>query len=142
MGHIVSGRIVSGHIVLGHHVPTPLKELPRNRRILLEGEMEKERRMILREATQEVWKKWRQSKGRRKNNPKTKNIKDINNKNNTNEELEAKLEKREIAVQSYKAELENMKKKEQEKASRLDRKRKLESHWEMLCWITNFMDEN
>ena len=117
-----------------------LKELPRNRRILLEGEMEKERRMTLREAKQEVWKKWRQSKGRRKNNPKTINKK--NNKNNTNEELEAKLEKIEMAVQSYKSELENMKKSEQEKASRLERKRRLESHWEMLRWITSFMEEN
>ena len=96
--------------------------------------------MTLREAKQEVWKKWRQSKGRRKNNPKTKNKN--NNKNNTNEELEAKLEKIEMAVQSYKSELENMKKSEQEKASRLERKRRLESHWEMLRWITSFMEEN
>ena len=119
-----------------------LLELPENRRIILEGEMEKERRMILKEAKQEIWKKWRQSKGKRKNNPKIQDTKSKKGLKTPIDELEGKLAKIEKSVESYKADLERMKKDEQEKTSRLDKKKKLEGHWEMLRWITNFMDEN
>ena len=47
-----------------------LEKLPENRRILVERELEKERRMNLKEAKEEIWKRWRQSKGKRRMNPK------------------------------------------------------------------------
>ena len=38
-----------------------LENLPEIKRILLEREMEKERRLNLKEAKEEVWKRWRQT---------------------------------------------------------------------------------
>ena len=39
-----------------------LRQLPENRRILIEREEEKERRLLLQEAKIELWKKWRKKK--------------------------------------------------------------------------------
>ena len=61
-----------------------LQELPQNRRILAERELERERKITLKEAREELWKKWRQSKGKRKDNPKL-------TTKSTKEDLEEKL---------------------------------------------------
>ena len=45
-----------------------LDKQPQKKWILLERELEKERRIILNEAREEVWKKWRQSKGKKRGN--------------------------------------------------------------------------
>ena len=72
-----------------------LGELPKNRRLLLEREMELERRLLLKEAKEDVWKKWRQNKGRRGKNPK------INTREDRNP-LEEKLKRIEMEVVKYK----------------------------------------
>ena len=110
-----------------------LEKLPRNRRIMLEREMERERRLNLQEAKEEVWKKWRQCKGRRKTNPQ---------KNRDRGNLDEKLKKVEIEVKKYEEELKRMEEEKQKKDARLERKRRMEKHWEMLRWLIKFMDEN
>ena len=47
-----------------------MKELPGNMRILTERRADRERRLLLAEAKEEIWKRWRQNKGRRKTNPR------------------------------------------------------------------------
>ena len=106
-----------------------LGKLPINRRILLERDLEKERRLDLKEAKEEIWKRWRLTKGRRKTNP---------HKNIDRSSLENKLEK----VERYEAELMRIKVEKQKKDTRLEKKRKMEGHWEMLRWIVTFMGEN
>ena len=43
-----------------------LNKLPKNKQILIEREEEKISRILLKEAKEELWKKWRQRKGREK----------------------------------------------------------------------------
>ena len=83
-----------------------LGKLPENRRILVERELDKERRVNLKEAREEVWKKWRQSKGKVRMNPKV---------GRDNNDLEEKLKKVEAEVEKYEIELERLKTKEREK---------------------------
>ena len=90
-------------------------------------EEEKERRMLLTEAKIELWKRWRQKKGRgtRTQAPEP----------GDKEGLESKLEKIEVEICKYKAELEE---KERVQKLREDRKRRKESkekHWEMMRWV-------
>ena len=40
------------------------KKLPAMRKKMIELEEEKERRLLLKEAKEELWKRWRQKKGR------------------------------------------------------------------------------
>ena len=49
-----------------------LEKLPDNRRILLEREIETERKLNLKEAKEELWKRWRQKKGKTEYKKKTK----------------------------------------------------------------------
>ena len=51
-----------------------LKILPKNQRIIIEREEEKERLMLLQEAKVELWRKWRQRRGR---TPKIDEIKEL-----------------------------------------------------------------
>ena len=51
---------------LQRKITDTLGKLPRNRRILLEREIEKERRITIKEAREELWKRWRHSKGKKK----------------------------------------------------------------------------
>ena len=120
---------------LQRKITDTLGELPRNKRIILERELDRERRMTLKEAKEELWKKWRQSKGKRKSNPKY-------TKKTRNETLEEQLDKIETEVNKYKEELERIKERKKEKEERIKRKRKLKQHWEMLRWIVQFLGDN
>ena len=91
-----------------------LNQIPRNRRILLEQRLEKERRMTLKEAKEEIWKKWRHSKGKRKNNPNKL-------RPSQNHDLEEKLEKIEKEVENYREELEKIKQRKEEKEKRKEK---------------------
>ena len=85
--------------------------------------------MILKEAKEEIWNKWRHSKGRRKDNPNM-------TTKSQNQNLEEKLTRIELEEEKYKKESEKTKQREKEK------KKRLEKHWDMLRWIVNFMEEN
>ena len=110
-----------------------LQIIPRNRQILLEKQMEKERLMYLKEAKEEIWKRWRQTKGRRGTNP---------HRNKDGRGLDEKLEKIELEVEKYEEELKKIKEEKQKRTSRIERKLRMERHWEMLRWIVHFMGEN
>ena len=73
-----------------------LARLPENKKVLVEMELEKERRLILKEAREEVWKKWRQKKGRKSTNP---------HRNKDASSLDKKLERTEKEVEKYEADL-------------------------------------
>ena len=121
-----------------------LKLLPENRRKLAEKEEEKRRNLLMKEAEDELWRKWRQRKGRGMRDWK---------KVGENETLERKLEIVEHQVEQYKLELERIERRRSrrveeekteanEKMKRLEQKRHNEKHWEMMRWITKFMKEN
>ena len=119
-------------------ITTELKKIPDNERKILENNIEKERLMSLKEAKMEIWKRWRQKKG------KAPELKD--KKTQELENLEAKLEKIEKAVKKYEEELEKDLDKIAEKAESREkqidkRKRKME-HWEMLRWTVAFIEEH
>ena len=109
-----------------------MMKLPRNRRILVERETEKERKLLLKEAKEELWKRWRQKKGRI-NQPKLKN---------GEEDLEKKLKRIEEEVSKYKEEMKTKETEEKTRRERLEKKKQKEKHWEMLRWVVNFIDEN
>ena len=90
-----------------------LKEIPENKKILLEARLEKERRIDLDEARDIIWKKWRHNKGKKTLFPKL--------LKRDEENLNEKLRKIEEEVEKYKDEIEKEKK---EKESRLKRKEK------------------
>ena len=79
-------------------ITTQLKLIPKNRRILLEREIEKERIWNLKEAKLELWRRWRQRKGRI---PGQKSKKDLEV-----EDLETKLKKIEEEIQRMEGEQE------------------------------------
>ena len=68
--------------------------IPENRKKLLEQELEKERRLTLKEAKAELWKKWAQNKGRGQYRKKTKKEEEVEN-------LEKKLEMTEKVAREY-----------------------------------------
>ena len=124
-----------------------LGELPKNKRILLEREMELERRLLIKEAREEIWKKWRQNKGRKNTNPKIKTKEDKN-------PMEEKLKKVELEVAKFKDEREKKKQEEEKqkqsnrpedeeskKKRRLATKKRLERYWEKLRWVTRILEE-
>ena len=102
------------------------------------------RKVLLEEAETELWRKWRQRKGRG-----MRNWAQVGEK----ETMEQKLKIVEEQTEKYKLELERMEKRRlrreeeqlkemQEKNKRLETKRNNEKHWEMMRWITKFMKEN
>ena len=119
-------------------ITTQLKLIPKNRRILLEREIEKERIWNLKEAKLELWRRWRQRKGRI---PGQKSKKDLEV-----EDLETKLKKIEEEIHRMEDELEKELVEVQEKAEKkektLEKKRKKERHWEMLKWTVEFIEEH
>ena len=62
------------------------------------------------------------------------------------EHLERKLKNLEEEVSKYKEEKrkeqEERKRKEDEKATRIKRKKQKEKHWQMVRWLTQFIEEN
>ena len=107
-------------------------KLPEERKKMIEVKEEKERRMLLKEAKEELWKRWRQNKGRKATNPE---IKD-------REKLEDKLSRIEREVAEMEKSREKVIKERNEKAARLEKKRRKEQHWEMLKWIVAFLEDN
>ena len=100
--------------------------------------MERKRILLLREAKQELWKKWRQKKGKCK--PK---ISDLKNKTgNKEDELTRKLETIEDEVKRYEEELKIERELARTKKEKLEKKKRKEKHWEMLRWIVSFIEEN
>ena len=106
---------------------------------MVERKLETERKLNLKEAKEELWRHWRQKKGRTEYKKKTKKEEyDIN--------LERKLERIELEIKNYEEELEkelvDTLEKVENKNKQLEKKRKKEQHWEMLAWIVAFIEEN
>ena len=80
-------------------ITTQLAKLPENRRIMLERELETERKLNLKEAKEELWRRWRQKKGRTEYKKKTKKEEEETN-------LERKLESIEQETTKYENEIE------------------------------------
>ena len=116
-------------------ITSTLATLPGNRKKLLEMEMRRERRLDLQEAKLQLWKKWRKSKGKRSLHPKL-------GKENIREDLSRKLERIETEVKKYEKELADLKRENQKKLDRVEKKRKKEAHWAMMKWVTIFITEN
>ena len=121
-----------------------LNILPENRRKIIERKELLQRNLMMAEAENELWRKWRRRKGRG-----MRNWKEIGE----NETLERKFEIVEEQVRKYKLELERIelrrsrrldeeKKEMDNRKKRMEQKRRNEEHWEMLRWITKFMKEN
>ena len=121
-----------------------LKLLPENRRKIIEKEEERKRSLLMEEAENELWRKWRQRKGRG-----MKSWAKVGEK----ETLEDKLKIVEEQTEKYKLELERIEKRRKnreeedrktqaERTRRLEEKSKNERHWEMMRWLTKFMREN
>ena len=106
--------------------------LPKNRQILLQREEERERRILLQETKKELWKRWRQRKGR--------GMRDQTRDDKEN--LEDKLKKIEAEVAKYKEELERKEQELRERNTRLKKKEEKERHWAMLRWVASFIEEN
>ena len=110
--------------------------------------MEREKRILIKEAKEEIWKKWRQKKGRNGTNPKL-------IIRNDRQSLEEKLRRVESEVEKYKKVVENRRKEEEiqlkmknkgkdeteERTRRLQRKKRMEEYWEKLRWVTRLLDE-
>ena len=96
--------------------------------------MEKQRKITLKEAKHESWRKWRQNKGR---NKPPQNM----TKENKDKELEKKLSRIEEELKKYEEELKKEKEKAETKKEKLEKNRKKEKHSEMLRWIVAFIDE-
>ena len=118
-----------------------LRQLPENRRTVLEMELEKERKLSLQEAKMELWRTRRNSK-QTKLDYLTSKRKGAENK----EELDHKLRRIEEELTKSKAEAE---KREREQAIIGEKKKKAQAlrekrkhHWEMMTWLTNFLDNN
>ena len=112
-----------------------LQVLPRNRQKIVEMELEKERRLDLVEAKHQIWKKWRNSKGKKKFNIRIGEDKEKG-------DLERQLEKIEKEVEKYKAELEKIRDEKERREFQRDKKKKKEAHWEMMKWVVQFINNN
>ena len=111
-----------------------LKEIPSNRRKIVEAQVDKERLLDLKEAKQKIWRKWRQNKGKKIDFP----IRETGK----NAAWEEKLKKIEREVEKYKVELENAKKEDAKRAAKLEKKKRKLAHWEMMKWVISFIEEN
>ena len=118
--------------------------IPENRAEMIRREEERERRLLLKESKEEIWKRWRQVKGRKGRVEGDRNSFRYNEMNS--KRLESKLKKIEEEVQRYNEEkkkrIEENRQREEERNTRLLRKKEREKHWEMIRWITQFIEEN
>ena len=120
---------------LQRKITESLAELPENRQIILRREEEKERLITLQEAKKELWKRWRQKKGK---GFKLDTIRDRDDEEN----LEKKLRKVELEVARYREELEEKERKETQRRNQKQKKEAKEKHWEMIKWIVSFIEQN
>ena len=114
-----------------------LNKLPENRRKLVKAQLEKERRIEIKEAREEIWKKYRQNKGKKGTDPRKKSTINLSDEN-----LDRKLEKIECEVKKIEKEREERQKAAKEKEDRIERKKRLEKKWEMLRWVVQYIDTN
>ena len=90
-----------------------------------------ERRLLIKEAKEEMWRKWRQIKERRGGAVRYKN--DL-------ERLEIELEKAEKELKRYQEEKKEQAEREEQREKRKARKREKERHWDMLIWILRYIE--
>ena len=126
-------------------IESKMKELPENKRKIIREEEMRKRRLELKEAKENVWKRWRgKSEKVREGGDDTDNGENMIEKielaierdreekeENSKKKEKEKEEKREVA-----------KEKEKQKVERKEKKKKLEEKWEMLRWITTYKDGN
>ena len=116
-----------------------LKDLPQNQKKLIQIEEDRLNKITLKEAKTELWKQWGQGRGRKGiPPPKISSIQ----VQTTPEALEKQLERVEQAVQKYKKEVEEEQERRKRKEDRLERAKRKKQHYEMLRWITEFIDKN
>ena len=136
-----------------------LYKLPEKERNELKDEEIKVKRLELKEAKENVWKKWR--------NKKEKNDKQIEKNKTKTEILELKLDKIEKALEKIREEKENEREKlkremarrrkyveenklkeneriikEKNKKEKIQKKHQLEKHWELMRWICTFIENH
>ena len=109
-------------------------KLPAMQQKMIELEEEKERRLLLKEAREELWKRWRQKKGRGTANPGIK-VTDI-------QKMERKIERIEKELADQEERRQREKDERIKKEDRLKTKKRKEQHWEMLRWIVAYLEEN
>ena len=95
-----------------------LKRLPEVKKKAIEAEEERERRLMLKEAKEELWKRWRQRKGRKTDHPEV--------KDKEMERMEYKLARIEKEIAHWEKEKEKKREDEEQKMERLGRKRRKE----------------
>ena len=117
-----------------------LEKIPENKRKLLESQIEHQNKLDLKEAKEEIWKRWRHKKGKITNINKTNNIN--NTKKYENKTVEEKIEHEELKLKRIEEAIKQNEKEMEEKSGRLDKKRRKEQHWEMAKWLVEFIDEN
>ena len=100
-----------------------LSKLPQNRKVLVEREMERERLILMKEAKQELWRKWRQNKGKTINPRQTTK----SERDKREDELDHKLKRIGEEVRKYEEELEIVRKEARTKVERLEKKKRKEN---------------
>ena len=83
---------------------------------------------MLKEAKQELWRKWRNKKGKKQGKEPL--------------GMDQTLLKVEKEVENYKKEVEKEKMEQEMKKNRLKKKQEKEKHWEMLRWVVGFIEKN
>ena len=120
---------------LQRKITDSLATLPKNRQILLLREEERERLILLQEAKKEIWKRWRQRKGRGMK------MNEIKQKDSA-EDMERKLGKIEAEVERYHQELQAKELELKAKKDRKKRKEQKEKQWEMMRWLVSYIETN
>ena len=120
-----------------------LRELPEKNREKLVREEERRRRLELQEAKENIWKKWRGKSKKSKENIEENGVKMLERiESMIKQNREEKEEKRKKKEKERDKEIEDEKEKKAQKVIRKEKKKKLEEQWEMLRWITNYVNEN
>ena len=116
-----------------------LNQLPENKAEMIRREEARERRLLLKETKEELWRRWRQRKGRGIEgwNPEKYDSKEAEHR-----EIDKKLERAEKELKLHREEAEKKKLEEDEKNRRLETKKRKEKKWEMMRWLTNFLEKN
>ena len=103
-----------------------LLELPRDEQEKFKREKRREEGAILKEIKDNMWKRWR---GKARKNGKLEEIP------KEEEKLDAQIMEIEQRVEEYRQEKRRVE-------ERKDKKRKLEEHWQMMRWLTRYIEEN
>jgi hypothetical protein len=128
-----------------------LKRLPAREREETLRKNERERIFELREIKSNIWKKWRgNEKSRQEKMPpedeKKKLEENLNKLEETlarvKQEEEKRKEKEMKRTQEYLARIKEKRKNAEEKMARIEKKAKLEESWNMLRWVTRYIEEN